>query len=88
MVRLLLRPAAAAEMQAISIAYLGQLRRDGLLKEGIHYREIAPNRFRYYAEAIDNFFENRTDPKEHERWIQRLAKELAAQDRGLPRRSA
>jgi hypothetical protein len=34
MVRLLLRPAAAAEMQAISIAYLGQLRRDGLLKAG------------------------------------------------------
>jgi hypothetical protein len=88
MIRQLLRPAAAAEMQAISTAYLAQLRRDGLLKQGIHYREIAPGRFRYYPDAIDNFFENRKEPEEHERWIQRLAKELAAQDRGLPRRSA
>ena len=88
MIRQLLRPAAAAEMQAISTAYLGQLRRDGLLKEGIHYREIAPSRFRYYAEAIDHFFAHRTEPEEHERWIRQQFKELAAQDREKPRRSA
>jgi hypothetical protein len=76
MTRTLLRPAAAAEAQAISTAYLASLRRDGLLKEGIHYREIAPGHFRYYAEAIDHFFAHRKEPEEHERWIREWFKSM------------
>jgi hypothetical protein len=84
LIRTLLRPTDAAAAQAISTGYLAELRREGLLKEGIHYREIAPERFRYYPDALDNFFKHRKDPEEHERWI----RERVAQDRDSPQRSA
>ena len=84
MIRLLLRPADAAAAQAISTGYLAELRRSGLLREGIHYRQIAPDRYRYYSDAIDHFFAHRTEPDEHERWI----RERVAQDRDSLQRNA
>ena len=84
MIRLLLRPADAANAQAISTGYLAELRRNGLLREGIHYREIAPDRYRYYSDAIDHFFAHRKDPEEHERWI----RERVAQGRDSLQRNA
>jgi hypothetical protein len=88
LIRLLLRPADAANAQAISTGYLAELRRDGRLREGIHYRQIAPGRYRYYSDAIDHFFAHRTEPEEHERWIQQQLKETAAPSHGSPQRSA
>jgi hypothetical protein len=71
-----LRPKAAAEAQSISVGHLARLRRDGELKEGIHYRCIAYQTYRYHSDAIENFFLNRQDPDEHLRWIQqRLLKQ-------------
>jgi hypothetical protein len=68
-----LRPSAAAKAQAVSASYLGDLRRKGILINGIHYRVLAQGIYRYHDKAIDHFFRHRQDPEEHQRWIEQQA---------------
>lgn len=70
-----LRPAEAANQQGVTVGYLAQLRRIGLLKETIHYRQIAANKYRYLATALDHFFAHRFEPEIHNKWIEKQLKE-------------
>lgn len=71
-----LRPAEASIRQSVTTAYLAKLRRQGLLKEAIHYRWLAPGKYRYLSDAIDHFFAHRSEPDVHDKWVEQQLSEL------------
>jgi hypothetical protein len=71
-----LKPSEAATQQGVTPGYLAKLRRVGLLKEAVHYRWLAPGKYRYLSEALDNFFAHRSEPEIHNKWVEKKLKEL------------
>jgi hypothetical protein len=65
----LLRPKEAAELLKVSQTQLGDFRRDGLLRPGIHYIVSTPRTIRYQKDALLHWFMHRNESGVHDNWI-------------------
>jgi hypothetical protein len=65
----LLRPKEAADLIKVSPTQLGDFRREGLLRPGIHYIQHTSRTIRYQKDALLHWFLHRNEPGVHDDWV-------------------